>query len=97
MKKYLLCLIVLMSLSITGCVEKPISGILTQEEAIEIAQNSDCILEGNLTENIMYNNYTKTWWIDLDLEKPGCKPACVVYEETRNATINWRCTGVIPS
>lgn len=70
---------------------------MSVEEAMEIAQNSECTREGNLTEDYVYNEITKTWWIDLDIEKPGCHPACVVSEETRTAEINWRCTGpVIP-
>ena len=64
------------------------------EQAVEIAENSDC--RGKLiTETAMYNNNTKTWWIDLELEKPGCNPACVIRESDNTAAINWRCTGLI--
>lgn len=69
--------------------------IMSQDEAREIAQNSACIAEGELTGNSFYNDYTKTWWFDLDIEKTGCSPACVVNEATREAEINWRCTGLI--
>ncbi len=65
------------------------------EEAIVIAKNSECIETGNLTEKYSYNEFTKTWWIDLDASKPGCNPACVVKEETKTAEVNWRCTGAI--
>jgi hypothetical protein len=68
---------------------------LTFEEARAIALNSSCMDEGNLTGNYIYNNYTRTWWFDMDIEMPGCMPACVVDEETRTAEINWRCTGLI--
>jgi len=68
---------------------------LTQDEAIAIAQNSECVDNATLTDNVMYNDYTRTWWIDLDLEKEGCSPACVVSEDTETAEINWRCTGLI--
>lgn len=74
---------------------EPASGKMTLEEAIAIAQNSDCVKEGALTDVTMYNDFTKTWWINLDMEKPGCLPACVVSEETKTAEINWRCTGLI--
>ncbi len=74
----------------------PRDGRLTSEEALEIAENSDCMQEGNLTDTIVYNEYTETWWIDFDIEIPGCNPACVVSEETKTAEINWRCTGLIP-
>lgn len=43
----------------------------------------------------MCNEYTGTWWIDLDIEREGCNPACVINVETRQAEINWRCTGLI--
>ncbi len=69
--------------------------IMSQDEAREIAQNSACIVEGELTGNSSYNDYTKTWWFDLDIERTGCNPACVVNEVTREAEINWRCTGLI--
>jgi len=65
-------------------------------EAIEIAQNSECMDEGTLTDKSMYNESTKTWWIDMEIDKPGCAPACVVKEADKTAEINWRCMGVIP-
>lgn len=68
---------------------------MSLEEAIAIASESDCVAEGALTDTTMYNEITKTWWIDLDLEKEGCAPACVVNVETKTAEINWRCTGLI--
>ena len=44
----------------------------------------------------IYNNNSKTWWYDANLNatKEGCNPACVVSEETKTAEINWRCTGL---
>ena len=64
-------------------------------EALEIAKNSECTQQGALTENAFYNENTRTWWIDLELEKQGCAPACVVSDETMTAEINWRCTGAL--
>jgi len=69
---------------------------LTEEEAVEIAKNSDCVTEGTLTDNIMYNEDTDTYWIDLVMEMEGCNPACVVYEAYKKAEINYRCTGALP-
>jgi len=43
------------------------------------------------------NEDTGTYWIDLDIEKEGCNPACVINVETKEAEINWRCTGVLLS
>jgi len=72
------------------------TGAIPPEEwARQIAQNSSCVEEGNLTDRISYNNYTKTWWIDLDINRTGCAPACVVWEENGSAEINWRCTGLV--
>jgi hypothetical protein len=96
MKKYVYLIVIALAL-LAGC-KKQIAeetSIISREEAVQIAQNSACIEEGSLTDDIIYNNYTRTWWIDLDLEKPGCKPACVVDENTKTAEINWRCTGLI--
>ena len=64
-------------------------------EAQDMAINSEC---GNHLEGqSVCNETTKTWWLDLDIEKEGCSPACVVNVETKQAEINWRCTGLIPN
>lgn len=68
---------------------------MTEAQARAIAQASPCTLEGNLTPEAFYNNNSMTWWIGTDIQKPGCSPACVVYENG-SAEINWRCTGLIP-
>lgn len=41
------------------------------------------------------NENTATYWIDLNMTRAGCSPACVVYLANRTAEINWRCTGLI--
>lgn len=70
---------------------------ISYDEARTIAQNSECVLEGPLKDTYIYNEFTKTWWIDLDASRPSCtNPACVVFEETLTAEINWRCTGALP-
>jgi hypothetical protein len=69
---------------------------MSEAEAREIAASSECGEAGALLENALYNDWTATWWIDLDAEKEGCNPACVVDVRTRQAEINWRCTGVLP-
>ncbi len=66
------------------------------EDAKKIALASECVDEGPLTEYYLCNSFTGTWWFDMDVEKAGCNPACVVDIETREAEINWRCTGAIP-
>ena len=75
-----------------------LAGCSTQsnmDKAIDLAQNSECTKEGTLTEQIHYNYNSKTWWIDLELPKQGCNPACVVNLEKKTAEINWRCTGLV--
>jgi hypothetical protein len=69
---------------------------MSEAEAREIAASSECGEAGALLENALYNDWTATWWIDLDVEKGGCNPACVVNVRTRQAEINWRCMGVLP-
>jgi hypothetical protein len=66
------------------------------EEAETIAMASECGEIGTLKETSACNTNTGTWWIDLDLDKPGCAPACVVDIESKTAEINWRCTGLDP-
>lgn len=73
----------------------PSASGMTIDEAREIAQNSECTEKGNLTSEYMFNADTKTYWINLDIEKPGCSPACVVDIETKQAEINWRCMGAL--
>ena len=69
---------------------------MTEAQVREIAANSECGEAGALLENAFYNDWTATWWIDLDVEREGCSPACVVDVRTRQAEINWRCTGALP-
>jgi len=75
------------------CTKDNTGSILTLSDAKEIAINSEC--GNNLKETFVCNKATGTYWIDLDLEKEGCNPACVVDIESRTANINWRCTGLI--
>ena len=66
-------------------------GGMSLSEAKEIA-----VLEcGELKGNSFCNEGTNTWWIDLELKKEGCAPACVVNVADKSAEINWRCTGLI--
>jgi len=72
----------------------PKSG-LSEAEAQAIAEQS-CIKGGEALSAGSYNEMTKTWWFDANLNatREGCNPACVVSEETKTAEINWRCTGL---
>jgi hypothetical protein len=71
-------------------------GGMSLSDAIDIAENSDCTANGTLKDTHVCNDYTRTWWLDLDIEQPGCAPACVINVDTEEAEINWRCTGLIP-
>lgn len=76
-----------------SCQDKEGNWVLTISDAKNIAINSEC--SNRLKETYMCNQDTATYWIDLDIEKEGCNPACVVHLDTREAEINWRCTGLI--
>lgn len=69
---------------------------LTEAEAQIIAEQT-CIKGGESLAPGIYNENSKTWWFDANLNatREGCNPACVVSEETKTAEINWRCTGLI--
>lgn len=71
---------------------------MTEAEAKLIAEKN-CIKGGEALSSGYYNDSSKTWWFDANLNatKEGCNPACVVSEDTKTAEINWRCTGLIPS
>lgn len=77
------------------CVKNGTDKKLSLSEAKEIARNSECGKKGNLENKYSCNENSGTWWIDLDIEKEGCNPACVVDVSTKQAKINWRCTGLI--
>ncbi len=69
---------------------------MTEAQAKVIAENT-CIKGGESLAPGYYNEGTKTWWFDANLNstREGCNPACVVSEDTKTAEINWRCTGLI--
>ncbi|MFA5041594.1 MAG: hypothetical protein WC464_08185 [Bdellovibrionales bacterium] len=73
-----------------------VNSLLTEAEAREIAEQS-CIKGGESLSAGVYNENTKTWWYDANLNstREGCNPACVVNEQMKSAEINWRCTGLI--
>lgn len=66
---------------------------MTLDEAKSIAKASEC--GDRLKETNSCNTATGTWWIDLNIDKSGCSPACMVNVETKQAEINWRCTGLM--
>jgi hypothetical protein len=78
------------------CLDSDTDAKLSYQEAVQIARGSECLDEGKLKETRICNENTGTWWIDLDIDKPGCAPACVVDVSDRTAEINWRCTGAVP-
>jgi len=71
---------------------------MSLEEAIELAlASNECVGEGSLlTDTAVCNESTGTWWIDLDIDEPGCKPACVIeVDNVIEPYVSWRCTGLI--
>lgn len=92
-------------LSQESCLKEGTNFSLDYQEAVKITEKSECLEQGQLKESdacnapdshCFCNENTGTWWIDLDINKPGCLPACVIDVVTKQATINWRCTGAIP-
>ena len=75
------------------CQKKDTDIKLSLSEAKNIAIQGQC--GDKLKDTYICNEITGTWWIDLDIEKEGCNPACVINVETKMAEINWRCTGLI--
>ncbi len=80
------------------CTETGTGERLSFSEAVEVAMNSECGEQGALKDTYMCNEYTGTWWIDLEpyTGNEMCNPACVVNVATKQAEINWRCTGALP-
>ncbi len=79
-----------------SCVKTDTGEEMSLSEAKEIFLQSECVEEGSLKEEYFCNENTGTWWLDLEIDKPGCAPACVINISTEEAEINWRCTGLIP-
>lgn len=73
-----------------------VKSLMPEAEARVIAEKA-CIKGGESLAPGYYNENSKTWWYDANLNavKEGCNPACVVSEQTKTAEINWRCTGLI--
>jgi hypothetical protein len=69
---------------------------MTEAEARVIAEQN-CIKGGDALSAGTFNENSKTWWFDANLNatRPGCNPACVVSAENKTAEINWRCTGAV--
>ena len=59
--------------------------------------NPKCLMPSKIcTKGYVCNEGTGTYWINMNLTKQGCSPACVIDVATSNASINWRCTGALP-
>ncbi len=90
-----------MILLVSGCVTKTQNDCIKNstgermgfEEAVAIAKAGEC--GDRLKENHFCNEITGTWWMDLNIEKSGCNPACVINVANKSAEINWRCTGLL--
>lgn len=79
----------------SGCGEE---NTLSQNVAYQVATQK-CTDGKVLSKNAFYNENSKTWWFEFAPNEPkeGCNPACVVFVETNEVEINWRCTGLIQS
>jgi hypothetical protein len=77
-----------------SCRDEDTGKEMDYEEAITTVMDSECVQYGDVIETYICNDNTGTWWFDMDIEREGCNPACVVDIATGNAEINWRCTGL---
>jgi hypothetical protein len=75
----------------------PVASGMSEAEARQIASQGDCAKTGPLGTAAVFNENTGTWWIDLDVKKEGCAPACVVTVSDKSSEVNWRCTGAGPA
>ncbi len=79
------------------CVDGRCEGIFEGEmsfsEARQIAEQSECMEEGNLTEGGYWVG--NRWWVKMDIFKEGCDMVCAVDTITKEAHIDWRCPGVL--
>ncbi len=73
------------------CFDNIVCGGMRLDEALGIATES---CEGRYAATATCNEGTGTWWLDVDIKKEGCSPACVVNLETKTAEMNWRCAGL---
>ncbi len=95
-KSALIILLILAGCAQEYCIKQDTGERMSIAEAKTIAIASECS-QGALKQTHFCNEITGTWWIDLGIEKPGCAPACVVNVATKQAEINWRCTGLLRS
>lgn len=78
------------------CTDRNTGAKMSYQQAVDAALKSGLVEQGQLKETHFCNEDTGTWWIDLDIEQPGCSPACVIKLSDGTAEINWRCTGALP-
>lgn len=82
------------------CIKFHTEYALTLEEAKAIALQSACGKEGKLAggkfgEGYDCNYDSGTWLIDIIPNQPraSCAPICEISVVTKQAEVNWRCTG----
>ncbi len=69
---------------------------IAEAEAIAGSAGSPCLSVGALKDTHWCNKNTGTWWIYLASSLENCSPACVVDIVSRQASVNYMCTGVLP-
>ena len=76
------------------CTDPATGNAVSYEQALALAADSPCTVEGDLQPTYFCNESTGTWWIGLSAQREGCNPACVVGANGQPAEINWRCSGI---
>lgn len=82
--------------ALTVCQKRDTDFSMALDEAIDLAQVDTCLSVGGLTDRVQCNEFSGTWWIDLEHSRIECAPACVINVETKEVEVNWRCTGLLP-
>lgn len=73
------------------------SSAIKLDQALNIASNSECSSQGTVSSwGAECNGYTGNWRLGFSPKEPhpGCGSACVVNTQTKQAEINWMCTGL---
>jgi len=78
---------------VNGTCEGIFEGEMSYSEAKQIAEQSECVKEGNLTEGGYF--IANSWWIRMDVVNESCNMVCAVDTITKETHIDWRCTSVL--
>lgn len=67
---------------------------MSLEDAVNIAQKSNCATQGKILESGVCNGNTSSWWVDIEnpILDNKCLPACVINIKTGTTRYDARCS-----